>query len=246
MAAGAMGKAYDATWGRLFASFYDRALKASEENGLRDMRQALLADARGRVVEIGAGTGVNLDLYGDEVEDLTLIEPDPHMGAKLRERLAGRATDAADSAEPPPDAGDAPASTSDGPASPPARLVTAPAEAIPFDDDTFDTAVATLVLCTVPDPITAIAELARVLKPGGRLLFIEHVRAADPAGARWQDRFEKPWRFMADGCHCNRDTEANLRASSFTVEAVEHGKLPKAMPIVRPLIRGTAVVGSGG
>ena len=222
MAAGAMGKAYDATWGRLFASFYDRALKASEENGLGDMRRALLADARGRVVEIGAGTGVNLDLNGAGVEDLTLIEPDPHMGAKLRDRLADRGEH--------------------GSASPPARLVTAPAEAIPFDDDTFDTAVATLVLCTVPDPVAAIAELARVLKPGGRLLYIEHVRAEDPASARWQDRFEKPWRFMADGCHCNRDTAATLSASAFQIESIDQGKLPKAMPIVRPLIRGSAVL----
>src|SRR3569623_894720 len=125
MAAGAMGKAYDATWGRLIASFYDRALKASEENGLRDMRRALLAGARGRVIESGAGTGINLDLYGPGIEDLTLIEPDPHMGAKLRARLADRSSDASTSA------------------SPPARLCAAPAEALPFDDDTFDAAVAT-------------------------------------------------------------------------------------------------------
>jgi ubiquinone/menaquinone biosynthesis C-methylase UbiE len=215
MAAGALGKAYDATWGRLFASVYDRALKASEENGLGEMRRALLAEARGRVVEIGAGTGVNLDLYGARIEDLTLIEPDPHMGAKLRERLAGRSG---------------------------ARLVAAPAEAIPFPDDTFDTAVATLVLCTVPDPGAAVAELARVLKPGGRLLFIEHVRSDDPGRARWQDRLEKPWRFMADGCYCNRDTEATLSASAFRIERVDHGALPKATPIVRPLIRGAAVL----
>ena len=171
MAAGAMGKAYDATWGRLFAAVYDRGLKATEENGLGDMRRALLAGAGGRVVEIGAGTGVNLDLYGAGIEDLTLIEPDPHMGARLKGRLEAR-TGAV-----------------------PTRLVAAPAEAMPFDDDTFDTAVATLGLCTVPDPTAAIAELARVLKPGGRLLFIEHVRSADPGTARWQDRLEKPWRF---------------------------------------------------
>jgi SAM-dependent methyltransferase len=237
MAAGAMGKAYDATWGRLFASLYDRALKASEENGLGEMRRALLAEARGRVVEIGAGTGVNLDLYGAGIEDLTLVEPDPHMGAKLRERLearTGATGGGTDSASPPGADGSA--------SSAPARLVMAPAEAIPFPDGTFDTAVATLVLCTVPDPVAAIAELARVLKPGGRLLFIEHVRAGDPRTARWQDRLEKPWRFMADGCHCNRDTEANLRASSFTLESVDHGVLPKSPAIVRPLIRGTAVL----
>lgn len=218
MAAGAMGKAYDATWGRLFAAFYDRALKASEENGLGDMRRALLADARGRVIEIGAGTGINLDLYGAEVEDLTLIEPDPHMGARLRDRLEAR-TGAV-----------------------PTRLVAAPAEAMPFDDDTFDTAVVTLVLCTVPDPSATVVELSRVLKPGGRLLFIEHVRSGDPGTARWQDRLEKPWRFLADGCHCNRDTEANLATSAFKIESIDHGALPKSMPIVRPLISGTAVL----
>src|SRR5882757_2183820 len=87
MAAGAMGKAYDATWGRAFARFYDRALKATEESGLGAMRAELLAGARGRVIEIGAGTGVNVDLYGAGIEDLTLVEPDPHMAARLRERL---------------------------------------------------------------------------------------------------------------------------------------------------------------
>jgi ubiquinone/menaquinone biosynthesis C-methylase UbiE len=219
MAAGAMGKAYDATWGRVFARFYDRALKATEENGLGAMRSELLAEARGRVIEIGAGTGVNLELYGDGVEDLTLVEPDPHMGAQLRKRLADRHGDPL-----------------------PAQLVGAPAETLPFPDDTFDTAVATLVLCTIPDSVAAIDELARVLKPGGRLLFIEHVRAEDASSARWQDRLEKPWRFVADGCHCNRDTEANLRASSFKVEEIDHTKMPKAAPIVRPLIRGTAVL----
>jgi ubiquinone/menaquinone biosynthesis C-methylase UbiE len=218
MAAGAMGKAYDATWGRAFARFYDRALKATEENGLGAMRKELLAGARGRVIEVGAGTGVNVDLYGDGIEDLTLVEPDPHMAARLRERLEG------------------------GGGGLPKHLVEAPAEALPFDDGTFDTAVATLVLCTIPYPVAAIGELARVLKPGGRLLFIEHVRADDADRARWQDRLEKPWRFMADGCYCNRDTEANLRASTFEIETIEYGKMPKAMPIVRPLIRGTAVL----
>lgn len=231
MAAGALGKAYDATWGRAFARFYDRALKASEENGLEAMRAELLAGARGRVIEIGAGTGVNLDLYGPGIEDLTLVEPDLHMATRLRTRLkvgeGGTLTGDIDAA-PHPHA--------------PRRLVEASAERLPFPDDTFDTAVATLVLCTIPDPVAAIAEIARVLKPGGTLLFIEHVRSDDPGRARWQDRLEKPWRFMADGCHCNRDTEATLRGSAFAVETVEHGKLPKAMPIVRPLIRGTAVL----
>jgi SAM-dependent methyltransferase len=241
MAAGAMGKAYDATWGRVFARFYDRALKATEENGLGQMRGELLAGARGRVIEIGSGTGVNLELYGEGVEDLTLVEPDPHMGAQLRKRLAERSEGAGTHAGTSVDPADALAA----PVKPvPAHLVAAPAEALPFADDTFDTAVATLVLCTIPDPVAAIAEMARVLKPGGRLLFIEHVRAEDASSARWQDRLEKPWRFLADGCYCNRDTEANLRASSFKVEEIDHTKMPKAAPIVRPLIHGTAILTS--
>jgi ubiquinone/menaquinone biosynthesis C-methylase UbiE len=211
-----MGRIYDATWGRLFAATYDRGLKATEEAGLAAMRAELLAAAGGRVLEIGAGTGVNLDLYPDAVEELVLVEPDPHMAKRLRSRLAG--------------AGRA------------ATVVEQPAERLDFEAGSFDCAVSTLVLCTVPDPGAAIAELARVLRPGGRLLFIEHVRADEPELARWQDRLEKPWRFLADGCHCNRDTVATLTASRFEVEAVERGRTPKAPAIVRPLVRGSAVL----
>ena len=211
-----MGRIYDTTWGRAFAALYDRGLKATEEAGLRQMRRELLAGAGERVLELGAGTGINLDLYPEGVRDLTLVEPDPHMAKRLRTRLAElprRATVAEESAE---------------------RL--------PFDDDSFDTAVATLVLCTIPDPAAALAEAARVLKPGGRLIFIEHVRAEEPGLARWQDRLEKPWRFLGDGCHCNRDTVAAISASRFEIETVQRGQLPKAPPIVSPLIRGSATL----
>lgn len=207
---------YDATWGRLFAATYDRGLKATEEGGLRQMRAELLAGAGGRTIELGAGTGVNLDLYPETVTELVLTEPGPHMAKRLRARVAESMREA--------------------------EVVEAPAERLPFESASFDTAVATLVLCTVPDPVTTVAELARVLKPGGKLLFVEHVRAEDPAGAVWQDRLERPWRFFADGCHCNRDTLAMLAASRFELGQVEHGRTPKAPPIVRPLIRGSAVL----
>jgi ubiquinone/menaquinone biosynthesis C-methylase UbiE len=180
------------------------------------MRCELLAGAGGRVVEIGAGTGANLDLYPEGLVGLTLVEPDPHMTKQLRQKLAASPRSA--------------------------EIVEAPAERMPFDDASFDTAVATLVLCTVPDPSRAVAELARVLKAGGHLLFIEHVRAEDAGLARWQDRLEKPWRFLGDGCHCNRDTVATLSASSFSLGEVERGHLPKAPPIVRPLARGSAML----
>jgi ubiquinone/menaquinone biosynthesis C-methylase UbiE len=209
-----MGRIYDATWGRMFSAMYDRALRGTEEAGLREMRREALAEASGRTVDLGAGTGANLGLYSDAVTELVLAEPDPHMAKQLRRKL-----------------GDAGAQ---------AELVEAPAESLPFEDASFDTAVFTLVLCTVPDPRTALAEAARILKPGGRLLFVEHVRSEDPGLARWQDRLERPWRFCGDGCHCNRDTVATIEASPLKVEHVEHDRLPKAPPLVRPLVRGSA------
>lgn len=211
-----MGRIYDATWGRLFAAMYDRGLKATEDAGLREMRREALAAARGRTIDLGAGTGANLELYPDAVGELILAEPDPHMAKHLREKLAKSERRA--------------------------ELIEAGAEKLPFEDSSFDTAVFTLVLCTVPDPKAALAEAARILKPGGKLLFVEHVRAEDAGLARWQDRLEGPWRFLADGCHCNRDTVANIEASEFTVEQVESDQLPKAPPIVRPLVRGSATL----
>ena len=209
-----MGAIYNATWGRAFAALYDRGLKATEENGLRDMRREVLSRASGRTVDLGAGTGVNLDLYPEAVSELVMVEPDPHMIKQLRAKAAGRGG---------------------------VEIVEASAQELPFADDSFDTAVFTLVLCTVPDPELALREAARVLKPGGKLLFIEHVRADKAGLAGWQDRLEKPWRFLADGCHCNRDTVAMIEASPLNLERVEQGQLPKAPPIVRPLVSGSAV-----
>ena len=213
-----MGRIYDATWGRGFAAVYDRGLKATEEAGLREVRRQTLARAGGRTIDLGAGTGANLDLFPPGVTELVLAEPDPHMLAKLRAKLAESSSAA--------------------------TAIQAPAEKLPFEDSSFDTAVFTLVLCTVPNPVAALAEAARVLRPGGRLLFVEHVRAGDPGLARWQDRLEKPWRFLADGCHCNRDTVTTIEASPLTLEQVEHGDLPKALPIVKPLVRGSATLAS--
>ncbi|HYQ77967.1 MAG TPA: methyltransferase domain-containing protein [Solirubrobacterales bacterium] len=210
-----MGRIYDNTWSRLFSALYDRAFEASEEAGLREMRRELLCGARGRVLELGAGTGLNLELYPHEgLDSLTVTEPDPHMFKQLRERAKK--------------------------ACPGAELIQTGAEALPFDDDSFDTVVVTLVLCTVPDQPAALREISRVLAPQGQLLFLEHVRADHPDLAKWQDRLEKPWRFLGDGCHCNRDTVAGIRAAGFELGAVEHPELPKAPPIVRPMAKGSA------
>jgi ubiquinone/menaquinone biosynthesis C-methylase UbiE len=201
----------------IFARFYDRMTAGTERAGLGEMRHELLASASGRVLELGAGTGHNLEHYTAEVTELVLTEPDPHMARRLRERLA---------AEP-------------GVAGNPS-VVTASAEDLPFDDGSFDAVVATLVLCTVDDPGRALAEARRVLVEGGRFLYLEHVRSTRPGLGRWQDRLERPWGFLAAGCHPNRPTDQALADAGFWIDSLERGKLPKAPPIVRPLIRGVA------
>jgi ubiquinone/menaquinone biosynthesis C-methylase UbiE len=211
-----MGKIYDATWGRGFSALYDKCFQASEEAGLRQMRRDLLAGARGRVLELGAGTGLNLELYPDAVTDLTLTEPDPHMIKQLRKRVAEENRKA--------------------------QVIEAPAEKLTFEDDSFDTVALTLVLCTVPNQAAALQEIKRVLKPDGQLLFLEHVRSRNPSLAKWQDRFEKPWRFLGDGCHCNRDTVSAISAAGFQLGDVERPEFPKVVPIVKPMAKGSARV----
>lgn len=208
-----MSRIYDATWGRAFSSFYDALLKGSEEAGLRERRREVLSAAMGRTIDIGAGTGANLGLFPPGTE-VVMAEPDPHMTKRLRQKLAESGSGV--------------------------ELVEAGAEGLPFEDDSFDTAVFTLVLCTVPDPPAALAEAARVLKPGGQLLFLEHVRAEQPGTARWQDRLETPWKFFADGCHCNRDTVADIESSPLTLDELQRGELPKSPPITKPLAWGRA------
>ena len=203
-------------YGRLFARFYDRTLAVSEEAGLAARRAAVLAKARGRVLELGAGTGLNLAHYdAATVTELVLTEPEEPM---LR-RLIPRAS-----------AGD-----------PRASAVRAPAEELPFADASFETVVSTLTLCTVDDLAAALAEARRVLTPGGRLLFLEHVRAGDAREARRQDRLAPLWRRVGHGCHPNRDTLAAIEAAGLKIEHVEHDRFPKAPRIVAPLISGSAV-----
>jgi ubiquinone/menaquinone biosynthesis C-methylase UbiE len=211
-----MGRIYDATWGRAFSAMYDRLLAGTEDAGMRDRRREMLAQARGRTIDVGAGTGANLGLFPEGLSEIVMAEPDPHMIKHLRPKLTAANADI--------------------------ELVEAGAERLSFADDSFDTVVFTLVLCTVPDPTAALAEAARILKPGGQMLFIEHVRADAPGLAAWQDRLEAPWKLFADGCRCNRDTVANIEASPLSVELVEHGELPKSPPLVKPLVWGRATL----
>jgi SAM-dependent methyltransferase len=205
---------------KFFALTYDRQMAKTEKAGLRSSREGLLAGASGDVLEIGGGTGANLPCYGPEVGSLTITEPQPPMLRHLERNVrAHRANQ-------------------HGPA---ARVLRAPAEDLPFDDHSFDVAVSTLVLCGVDDQPRALRELRRVLRPGGRLLFIEHVRSDDPGAARLQDRMNWLNRLVVC-CDCNRPTLDSILAAGFTVTQVEHTALPKAPPFVRPAIVGSATV----
>jgi ubiquinone/menaquinone biosynthesis C-methylase UbiE len=206
-------------YGNLFAALYDRVMADTEKAGLHDRRRELLSGLSGRVVEIGGGTGVNLELYPATVTEVVTCEPEEPMARRLEGKLGG--------------------------ASVPVRVVRAPAESLPFEDGTFDHAVSTLVLCTVDDPAKSLSELRRVLKPDGTLVFLEHVRADEAALARWQDRLHPLWVRVGHGCHCNRPTLDTIRAAGFTVDDVDHGRLPKAPPIVRPMIAGVAARSPG-
>ena len=197
----------------LFAMTYDRQIARTEKAGLRAMRRRLLADATGQVLEIGAGTGSNLPCYGPEVESLTVTEPSVPMMRRLERKVSDRGTAA--------------------------KVLRAPAEDLPFNDDTFDVAVSTLVLCGVDDQPRAVRELRRVLRPGGRLLFFEHVRSDDPARARLQDRMNWLNRALVM-CDCNRPTLSTIKQAGFTVTALEHTALPMAPKFISPAIMGVA------
>jgi ubiquinone/menaquinone biosynthesis C-methylase UbiE len=201
-------------WGRVFAAAYDTLMAGPEKAVLRGHREALVDRATGSVLEVGGGTGANLPYYSDAVTELVLTEPEEPMARRLEHKLAGYAL--------------------------PARVLRAPAEELPLEDDSFDFVVSTLVLCTVDDPARALGEIHRVLKPGGRLVFLEHVRSDDARLARWQDRLHGVQVRLAYGCHCNRPTLETIKRSGFSIADVEHDRMRKAPPIVRPLIVGMA------
>jgi ubiquinone/menaquinone biosynthesis C-methylase UbiE len=198
---------------RLFAFTYDRVSNRSERAGLAAMRKDLIAGASGDVLEIGSGTGANLGYYGVRVESLTVTEPERPMLKRLERKAREQSSTA--------------------------TILRAPAEDLPFEDASFDTVVSTLVLCGVDDQARVVRELRRVLRPGGRLIFMEHVRSDDPRIAKKQDRMNPVNRFVMC-CDCNRRTLDTIRSAGFEITELEQTELPKAPPFVRPLIVGTA------
>ena len=208
-------------WGlneRLFALYYPRLLALSEDAGQRETRRELISRAAGRTLELGAGTGINLSHYTPKVTELVITEPSPHMIRHLESRLAGDTLSCG-----------------------PAHLIRAGAESLPFEDASFDTIVATYILCTTPDPALVLEEVHRLLRPGGRYLFMEHVHAGEGTLlGRFQDLVEVPHRYLAAGCHPNRRTEQLLERSELQLVAVERARQPRSLPTVSPVIIGTA------
>lgn len=200
--------------GTIFASTYDFQMRKVEKAGLRERRKSLLAGAYGDVLEIGSGTGANLAYYPPAVQTLTVTEPERAMVRRLERAARAQAR--------------------------PVTVLCAPAEELPFNDGVFDVAVSTLVLCTVHDQPKALGELRRVLRPGGLLLFFEHVRSGDARIAHKQDRMNRINRVVMHGCNCNRPTLETIEAAGFTVTNVEHGAIPKVPSFVEPLITGSA------
>jgi ubiquinone/menaquinone biosynthesis C-methylase UbiE len=201
---------------RIFAALYDPLGAHWEKKHGRELRRKLLAEVRGRVLEIGVGTGQSFAHY-PPVDELVGVEPSEPMLRRARIRAAETGRDVS--------------------------LVEAPAEQLPFEDESFDTVVTMAVLCTVDDPERSLREIRRVLRPGGRFRFLEHVRSSDPRRARWQDGLERSWGFVAGGCHPNRRTLETIEAAGFEVVELEQGELPGQLPLVRPYILGTAIQG---
>lgn len=173
---------------------------AMGQRQLLPFRRRVIGAAEGRVLEIGIGSGFNLPLYGANVSSVIGLEPSPELLGMAR----GRASSA----------------------SVPVLLLDASAEAIPLDTGSIDTVVTTWTLCTVPSATRALAEMRRVLKPAGALLFVEHGRAPEPTVARWQDRLDPLWSRLAGGCHLNRKMDDLVREAGFRIDALANSRLP--------------------
>jgi len=178
--------------------------KACRSHTIKEERARWVPRARGHVLEVGVGSGLNLSFYEPgRVERVTGIDPSEPLLARAGERARAAPV--------------------------PVTLVRAPAEDLPFPDRSFDSAVITYTLCSVEDPRRALAEIRRVLRPEGEVLFVEHGLARDPEPRRWQRRLTPAWRRVGGGCHLDRDIFAELRAGGFRIDEAraEYGEGPR-------------------
>jgi SAM-dependent methyltransferase len=201
---------------RLGAAIYDHMMRLPERSCLRQWRKELLVEASGQVLEIGSGTGVNLPLYPPHVAGLLCVEPSPHMARRI----------------------DPSRYTGGGEVKVEQRFL----EDLQLATGSIDTAVCMLVLCTVPDPLTLLKEVRRVLHPHGKLLFLEHVASENEGTLRLQHRIDPLWCRLAGGCRLIRDTAHTLEEAGFEIEQIERDEMCWAPSFVRPTIRGVALV----
>lgn len=200
----------------LMAKYYDYMLRDAEEKCLRNWRKTLLQDLSGDVLELGCGTGANLAFYPQTIKHLVLAEPNSYMQQQLDLKLKNYSHLSA-------------------------SVLEGVAESIPAPDNSFDAVVSTLLLCTVNNPTLALSEIHRVLRPGGKLLFIEHVAANNnPERLKWQKRIEPFWKILQCGCHLTRDTETNILQAGFTLKNINRQSMRGVPAIVRPSIWGIA------
>jgi ubiquinone/menaquinone biosynthesis C-methylase UbiE len=191
--------------------FYDRFVVprllalAMRNRALVPFRQRVGRDATGRVLELGIGSGLNLGFYGPGVTSVTGVDPSPALLRMAEDRSRGAPF--------------------------PVELVGAAGERLPLDDRSVDTVVTTWTMCSVGDPAEALREARRVLRPGGRLLFVEHGRAPDVRVVWWQDRLTPAWRRMAGGCHLNRKIDDLVQAAGFRLDGLRTGYLPGPKPM---------------
>lgn len=199
----------------LASKIYDPFMHRLEQKTLGEWRRDLLYNVQGRVLEVGAGTGVNIPWYPDGVDEVVLSEPAKHMRAQLRDKLERVGDD---------------------------RFAVDDRAVEDFDSasERFDAVVVTLVLCSVDDPRPALEAMREVLKPGGELLFIEHVAAHRSGRRRIQGVLEPVWKVCAGNCHLTRRTADDIRAAGFEIDTLERDEMDQALPFLRPAIRGVA------
>lgn len=202
----------------LIAHFYDRCMASTEDACLAQWRKELLSQVNGHVLEVGSGTGVNIDFYPEQGIQLVMSEPDNNMRKKLLAKVATKINQRN------------------------ITVIDEAAEHMSATDNTYDYVVCTLVCCSVGHLQTALEEIHRVLKPGGRFVFLEHV-LAQPSSRKyyWQNVVTPLWRKLAGNCHLNRDTEAEIIATGFELDDINRQDMITAFPLVKPTIRGVAI-----